>query len=279
LYQTLENKQKLISQVMTSKSPVRRADDIDEAVLTYAEIKALATGNPLIKEKMELDIALQRLTLMESAWKSERWSLEGAIAQLPGKINYAAALAELIVADITNLKPAPSFSMMVQGKHYTDENQAGFAILEHIKNAASPRPEIIGEYRGMKLEIGRDDGGKLWVMTLIGKARYSTELGDSARGNIMRLDNLIERMPKQAEAQRSKALSAERQLENVKAELEKPFAYADELTEKRTRLRELETELQLRENVSEDGVAAEPEEYDTPEPDGKMPERSDELCR
>jgi hypothetical protein len=155
--------------------------------------------------------------------------------------------------------------MTVRGKRFTDETQAGYAIMEYIKNAASPRPELIGEYRGMKLEVGRSEGGKLWVMTLIGKARYAAELGDSAKGNITRLDNLIERMPKQADAQRSKALDAERQLENAKAELLKPFAYADELAEKRARLLELEVELKLHERVSEDVAAAEPEEYDAQE--------------
>ena len=271
-WQLIENKQKFIGQIMTSKSPVRSCEDIDEAALTYAEVKALATGNPYIKEKMDLDIQVSKLKLMKANHTSQKYRLEDNIAKnYPQQIS---ALKERIAgmkADIATYnanKPADKdiFTMTVAGKTYDDRKEAGTAIIgicKEMKQANVALP--IGEYLGMKMNVTFDSFFRKFTLNMKGKLSHEVEIGSDPSGNITRIGNAMESMTKQLEDAIAKLANVEQQLETAKIEVEKPFPQEQELNDKLTRLAELNSLLDMDEkgedavDLDEDAAKPEPE--------------------
>ena len=271
LYQLVEGKQKFIGQIMTSKSPVRSAEDIDETALSYAEIKALCTGNPHIKEKMDLDIDVQRLKLLKANHLSQRYALEDQIIKvLPQKIASFEQRIEGYTADMNRLKEnthpnADGFSPMeVEGTVYTDKKAAGSAILAACKAMTSPDPVPLGQYRGFAMELSFESFSKEYRITLKGALHHTTGLGTDIFGNILRLDNLLGGMEERLVACREQLENANVQLDNAKVEVEKPFPQEDELKTKSARLDELNILLNMDKRDSEI-VDGEPDE-DAPSP-------------
>ena len=245
LWQTIENKQKFISQIMTSKLPVRVAEDVDENALNYAEIKALATGEPKIKEKMDLDNDVTKLKMLEANYKSNHYRLEDKVIKTyPDEI---ARLEKLIVAvkkDISNIEPQGDgenkfTSITINGAMITDKKEAGERLLECIKQVRFNEHKVIGKYRNMDLEVSYNFLTNEYNFSLNGATKHSGEFGTSADGNITRLDNVIEKMPEKLRRLEEELNNTKEQLENAKEELEKPFEKSDELREKITRLAEL----------------------------------------
>jgi len=258
LYQLVEGKQKFIGQIMTSKSPVRSAEDIDETALSYAEIKALCTGNPHIKEKMDLDIDVQRLKLLKANHLSQRYALEDQIIKyLPQKIVSLEQRIEGYTADMNRLKEnthpnEDGFSPMeVEGTVYTDKKAAGSAILAACKAMTSPDPVPLGQYRGFAMELSFESFTKEFRITLKGTLTHTTGLGTDIFGNILRLDNLLGGMEERLIACREQLENVNVQLANAKQEVEKPFPQEDELKTKSARLDELNILLNMDKRESE----------------------------
>ena len=252
LYQLVENKQKFIGQIMTSKSPVRSAEDVDEQALSYAEIKALATGNPYIKEKMDLDVAVSKLKLLKQNHLSQRYSLEDRIIKFyPQQIKQGEERISGYNADIQRAKEntflnADNFSpMIVEDVTYDEKKGAGSAILVACKAMTSPEPKSIGSYRGFNMELSFNSFEKEYVLTLVGSLRHSVSLGADIYGNITRLDNLISSMPDKLKACEERLADTKVQLENAKAEVERPFTQEEELSQKMERLAELNALLDM----------------------------------
>lgn len=245
LWQTIENKQKFISQIMTSKTPVRVAEDVDESSLNYAEIKALATGDPKIKEKMDLDNEVTKLKMLEANFKSNRYRLEDKVAKnYPEEIARTEKLIEAVKKDIANVEPKAEgeekfTSIAIFGEKITDKKLAGERLLEAIKTVKINESKVIGRYRNMDLEVSYNFFTNAHNFSLNGAAKHSGELGTSADGNITRLDNALEKMPEKLKRLEEKLTSTKEQLENAKEELKKPFEKADELKNKVLRLAEL----------------------------------------
>ena len=245
LWQTIENKQKFISQIMTSKTPVRVAEDVDESSLNYAEIKALATGDPKIKEKMDLDNEVTKLKMLEANYKSNRYRLEDKVAKnYPEEITRTEKLIEAVKKDIADVEPQGEgenkfTSITVLGEKITDKKLAGEKLLEAIKTIKINESKMIGKYRNMDLEVSYNFFTNEHNFSLNGAAKHSGELGTSADGNITRLDNALEKMPEKLKRLDEKLFSTKEQLENAKEELQKPFEKADELKNKVLRLAEL----------------------------------------
>lgn len=245
LWQTIENKQKFISQIMTSKTPVRVAEDVDESSLNYAEIKALATGDPKIKEKMDLDNEVAKLKMLEANYKSNRYRLEDKVAKnYPEEIARTEKLIEAVKKDISDVEPKAEgeekfTSITLFGEKIIDKKLAGEKLLEAIKTVKINESKIIGKYRNMDLEVSYNFFTNAHDFSLNGAAKHSGELGTSADGNITRLDNALEKMPEKLKRLEEKLISTKEQLENAKEELEKPFEKADELKSKVLRLAEL----------------------------------------
>lgn len=245
LWQTIENKQKFISQIMTSKTPVRVAEDVDESSLNYAEIKALATGDPKIKEKMDLDNEVTKLKMLEANYKSNRYRLEDKVAKTyPEEIARTENLIEAVKKDIENAQPQGSgenkfTSITINGEIIQDKKIAGEKLLEAIKGVKINESKVIGQYRNMDLEVSYNFFTNEHNFTLKGATNHSGELGTSADGNITRLDNAIDKMPERLNRLEEKLISTKEQLENAKEELTKPFEKADELKTKVLRLAEL----------------------------------------
>ncbi|HGI3507105.1 TPA: helicase-related protein [Streptococcus agalactiae] len=245
LWQTIENKQKFISQIMTSKTPVRVAEDVDESSLNYAEIKALATGDPKIKEKMDLDNEVTKLKMLEANYKSNRYRLEDKVAKTyPEEIARTEKLIEAVKKDIENAQPQGSgenkfTSITINGEIIRDKKIAGEKLLEAIKGVKINESKVIGQYRNMDLEVSYNFFTNEHNFTLRGATNHSGELGTSADGNITRLDNAIDKMPERLNRLEEKLVSTKEQLENAKEELKKPFEKADELKTKVLRLAEL----------------------------------------
>ena len=245
LWQTIENKQKFISQIMTSKTPVRVAEDVDESSLNYAEIKALATGDPKIKEKMDLDNEVTKLKMLEANFKSNRYRLEDKVAKnYPEKIARTEKLIEAVKKDIANVEPQGEgenkfTSITILGEKITDKKLAGEKLLEAISKVKINESKMIGKYRNMDLEVSYNFFTNSHNFSLNGATKHSGELGTSADGNITRLDNALEKMPERLKRLEEKLISTKEQLENAKEELEKPFEKADELKSKVLRLAEL----------------------------------------
>ncbi|HGR3965291.1 TPA: helicase-related protein [Streptococcus pneumoniae] len=245
LWQTIENKQKFISQIMTSKTPVRVAEDVDESSLNYAEIKALATGDPKIKEKMDLDNEVTKLKMLEANYKSNRYRLEDKVVKTyPEEIARTEKLIEAVKKDISEVEPKAEgeekfTSITINGEKISDKKIAGEKLLEAISKVKLNESKVIGQYRNMDLEVSYNFFTNEYNFSLNGAAKHSGELGTSADGNITRLDNALEKMPEKLKRLEEKLISTKEQLENAKEELKKPFEKADELKTKVLRLAEL----------------------------------------
>jgi len=255
LYQLVENKQRFIGQIMTSKSPVRSAEDIDETALSYAEIKALATGNPYIKEKMDLDIAVSKLKLLKSSHLSQKYALEDQIVKsFPAQIRKLEEMIEGYKADIekvqnTTLKSdadeAKFSPMTVMEQTCVLKEDAGKAILEACKKMTSPEPVIIGSYRGFELSLSFDTFSKEYKLTLKNTLSHSISLSTDTYGNITRMDNALEGLPAKLQASEQLLENTRQQLETAKLEVQRPFAQEEELKTKAARLAELDALLNL----------------------------------
>ena len=251
LWQTVENKQKFISQIMTSKSPVRSCEDIDEAALSYAEIKALCAGDERIREKMDLDVDVARLRLMKANHQSQQYRLEDNILRhFPAQIEENKGFLSGFEADMKTLEahphPKDGFAgMEVKGDFLTDKDNAGAAILEAFKDAKGLEPVPIGSYRGFSMSLTVENFGKDFILTLKGKMSHRVELGKDARGNLVRIDNALAQMPERYKTVQGRLENVQAQLATAKAELGKPFPQETELKEKSARLAELNAELNI----------------------------------
>ena len=252
LYQLVESKQKFISQIMTSKSPVRSADDVDEQALSYAEIKALASGNPLIKEKMDLDIEVSKLKLLKANHLNQRYSLEDAISKtFPKQIAESQARIAGYGADIAAIKEntypnADGFSPLVlAGTTHADKKEAGAALLTMCQNMLSPEAMQIGSYRGLMLELSFDSFSQEYRLAMIGQLRHTVTLGTDVFGNLQRMDNALEALPIKEQTCREQLSNLQTQLETAKVEVQKPFPREEELKAKTARLEELNALLNM----------------------------------
>ena len=270
LYQLVESKQKFISQIMTSKSPVRSAEDVDEQALSYAEIKALASGNPMIKEKMDLDIEVSKLKLLKSNHLSQRYSLEDAISKsFPVEIAAAKERISGYEADLAAVKEntapnADGFSpLTLMGVPHTDKKEAGAALLTMCQNMLPPEATQVGSYRGLTLELAFDTFAREYRLTMIGQLRHTVTLGTDVFGNLQRMDNALEALPLKQQTCREQLSNLQTQLETAKVEVQKPFLREEELKTKTARLEELNSLLNLDHKESE--IAdAEPDEAPRP---------------
>lgn len=246
LYQLVEGKQKFASQIMTSKSPVRSAEDIDEAALSYAEIKMLATGNPYIKEKMDLDIQVQKLKLLKSNFLSEKYALEDKVIKFyPQQIAYLKSRVEGLTKDFKTAKQHPKpideqpLGMTVLSVSYSEKAEAGQAIINACKLMRSPEPIVLGKYRGFNMNLLFDTINRNYVLRLKGIVSRDVELGSDASGNILRIDNSIERLEKELISTKNNLENTQKQFETAKQEIKKPFAREKELKTMLARLEEL----------------------------------------
>lgn len=271
LFQTLENKQKYISQIMTSKTPVRVAEDVDEATLNYAEIKALATGNPLIKEKMDLDVEVSKLKMLESNFKSNLYKLEDKVVKFyPKEIERLKERIENLKEDIKNVEPYREVdknlkednkftSLIIDGKKYIDKKIAGEFLLNKIKGVKIYKEmdkdgEKIGEYRNFDLSIKYDSFFNKYNFILKGKGEYRGEFGTDEIGNITRMDNVLDKLPERLENTISKLKDTEEQFQTAKIEIQKTFPQAELLKDKTLRLAEVNNLLDMgkSEDISQD---------------------------
>lgn len=268
LYQLVEGKQKFASQIMTSKSPVRSCEDIDETALSYAEIKMLATGNPHIKEKMDLDIQVQKLRLLKSSFLSEKYALEDKIIKFyPQEIARRADVIAGLKSDMERVAehPKPSdetfVGMTVKGAFYSEKADAGNAILEACKAMTNPDPIHLGEYRGFTMELYFE--AREYKVRLKGELGYPVTLGTDTFGNITRLDNALEGLPKRLEMNEMELDNLKKQFETAKVDVERPFPQEEELKAKTDRLNELNALLNVDKRENEI-VGGEPDEGEEP---------------
>ena len=264
LYQLVEGKQKFASQIMTSKSPVRSCEDIDETALSYAEIKMLATGNPHIKEKMDLDIQVQKLRLLKSSFLSEKYALEDKIIKFyPQEIARRSDVIAGLKSDMERVAehPKPSdetfVGMTVKGAFYSEKADAGNAILEACKAMTNPEPIPLGEYRGFTMELYFE--AREYKVRLKGELGYPVTLGTDTFGNITRLDNALEGLPKRLEMNEMELDNLKKQFETAKVDVERPFPQEEELKAKTDRLNELNALLNVDKRENEI-VGGEPDE-------------------
>ena len=255
LWQTIENKQRFISQIMSSKSPVRACDDVDETALSYAEIKALCAGDPRIKEKMDLDIEVAKLRLMKADYQSNQFKLEDQILkQYPEEIRQAQEWAKGYRADMALLEahPLPKdgfVGMAIKGKRIADKEAAGKMLLEACR--LSPHDMELGEYRGMKMTVDYDSYRQEVKLILRGEMSHTVTMGTDVYGNLTRIENALANMPQKLEKAEERIAELERQTEQAKAELGKPFAQEKELEAKAARLAELNAALNIDEKRKE----------------------------
>ena len=255
LWQTIENKQRFISQIMSSKSPVRACDDVDETALSYAEIKALCAGDPRIREKMDLDIEVAKLRLMKADYQSNQFKLEDQILkQYPEEIRQAQERAKGYRADMALLEahPLPKdgfVGMAIKGKRIADKEAAGKMLLEACR--LSPHDMELGEYRGMKMTVDYDSYRQEVKLILRGEMSHTVTMGTDVYGNLTRIENALANMPQKLEKAEERIAELERQTEQAKAELGKPFAQEKELEAKAARLAELNAALNIDEKRKE----------------------------
>ena len=267
LYQTLENKQKFISQIMTSKSPVRSCDDVDEQALSYAEIKALCAGNPLIKEKMDLDIDVARLKVLKADHQSQQYRMEDKLLKyFPAEIEKQTGYIHGFEADIKTVEAHPQISegfcgMDIRGKHYAEKADAGEWILAACKEVKGSDPVPLGSYRGFQMELSFDSFRHEYDITLKGSMSHRVALGTDARGNITRLDNALAGITERLERANEQLTNLYNQQEATKGELGKPFPQEAELMAKSQRLAELDAALNM-----EDAVESRAENKSTERP-------------
>ena len=255
LWQTIENKQRFISQIMSSKSPVRACDDVDETALSYAEIKALCAGDPRIREKMDLDIEVAKLRLMKADYQSNQFKLEDQILkQYPEEIRQAQERVKGYRADMALLEahPLPKdgfVGMAIKGKRIADKEAAGKMLLEACR--LSPHDMELGEYRGMKMTVDYDSYRQEVKLVLRGEMSHTVTMGTDVYGNLTRIENALANMPQKLEKAEERIAELERQTEQAKAELGKPFAQEKELEAKAARLAELNAALNIDEKRKE----------------------------
>ena len=254
LYQLVESKQKFISQIMTSKSPVRSAEDVDEVALSFAEVKMLATGDARFKEKMDLDIQVSKLRVLKQSYLSEHYDLEDRVLKYyPQTIKeYEERIAgyENDAALVEQHKPQGEDKfcpMTLKGMTYTEKADAGEMLLAICKDYPMSAATEIGSYRGFRIEIYYDTVNAHYCMNLCGKAKHKVDLGADALGNLTRIENELSKLPARLEAAKTKKAETIAQLETAKEEIKKPFAFEDELKEKTERLNALNIELNLNE--------------------------------
>lgn len=251
LWQTVEQKQKFISQIFTSKSPVRVADDIDPTALSFAEIKALSTGNPHIKEKMELDMEVSKLKLIKSSFMSQIYDLEDKVIKYyPKKISEISARIKGLEADIETAHKHPKTedrfnTMTIDGFGYFEKEKAGKALIERCKKMTSEEPVLIGDYRGFSMELSFDSFQKQFYVSLKNELSHKVELGTDVFGNIQRIDNAIDGLEKRLEISKEELANTNTQFETAKAEAKRPFPQEAELQEKTKRLAAVEVLLKM----------------------------------
>ena len=269
-YQLVENKQKFISQIMTSKSPVRSAEDIDETALSYAEIKALATGNPHIKEKMELDTEVAKLKLLKSSFMSQKYELEDKVIKYyPQEIKRLTETIECagkdkLIAEKYPKKEGVFYPMTIDDTAYSEKDKAGQALIERCKAMTSSDPVMVGEYRGFKMILSIDMFVSEHKMTLQGSRSYSFSIGASVLGNIQRIDNAIENIPKFKDEYTQKLEETKQQFEVAKTENKNAFPREAELAEKIQRLAELDALLNINKHENDGIDMSEPDEGEAP---------------
>ena len=254
LYQLVESKQKFISQIMTSKSPVRSAEDVDEVALSFAEVKMLATGDARFKEKMDLDIQVSKLRVLKQSYLSEHYDLEDRVLKYyPQTIKeYEERIAgyenDAALAEQHKPQGEDKFCpMTLKGMTYTEKADAGEMLLAICKDYPMSAPTEIGSYRGFRMEIFYDTVNAHYCMNLCGKAKHKVDLGADALGNLTRIENELSKLPARLEVAKTKKAETIAQLETAKEEIKKPFAFEDELKEKTERLNALNIELNLNE--------------------------------
>ena len=285
-WQLVENKQKFISQIMTSKSPARSCEDLDEAALTYAEIKALAAGNPMIKEKMDLDIQVARLRTLKAAYTSQHYRLEDAIAvAFPRQIKGTEHRIRAFEQDIQTVKEHQSydadkkliFSIELDGKTYDKREDAGKALLGLVGAAVrATKPVPVGHYAGFEITVEYKPLEKVFHAHLVGEATHTTELGNDAAGNMIRFQNVVSALPQDLNRLHGSLEQLTKQLTNAEEELKQPFLQEQELSDKSARLAELDALL----NVGNDApiIEGEAEELEE-EPEDALIQSDDELER
>jgi hypothetical protein len=252
LFQTVEKKQEFISQIMTSKSPVRSCDDVDEDALSYAEIKALCAGNPHIKEKMQLDVEVAKLKLLKSDHQSQQYRLQDdLLTNFPKRISESKGFIESFNMDLQRLETHKHSSeegispMTIGNKIYTDRGEAGAALMESFKGINTTTTAKIGSYRGFDMLLSFDTINKQFNLAMKGSMTHTVNLGDDAFGNITRINNAFDRIPQRLQSVEAQLQTLYDQTENAKAELEKPFAFETEFAEKSARLAELDSMLNM----------------------------------
>jgi predicted DNA-binding protein YlxM (UPF0122 family) len=279
LYQILENKQRFISQIMTSKSPVRSAEDIDETALSYAEVKALATGNPYIKEKMDLDIQVSKLKLLKANHLSQKYALEDRLLKhYPQQIKsteeriarYEKDLAlyekhSVLESAKDGTDDSKFAGMVVKGVSYTEKAKAGAAILEACKMMTSPEPQELGSYMGFPMLFSFDGFNKQYQISLRGSLSHTATLGTDIHGNITRLNNVLAEIPKKLEYCKEQLKTLHQQMETAKLQVDIPFEKEEELQAKSARLSELNILLNMDKNENEVLDGEPDEDMDVPE--------------
>ena len=276
MWQTVEQKQKFISQIFTSKSPVRVADDIDPTALSFAEIKALSTGNPHIKEKMELDMEVSKLKLIKSSFMSQIYDLEDKVVKFyPKQIAEIAARIKGFEKDIETVKQYPKVedkfnTMTIDGFGYYEKEKAGNALIERCKIMTSEEPVNIGDYRGFSMELSFDSFQKLFYVTLVGSLSHKVELGTDVFGNIQRIDNALEGFEKRLEIAKEELANTNTQYETAKVEAKREFPQEAELQEKTKRLAAVEALLKM--DKKDDNV------IDTDVSDAEVPQQKREYA-
>ena len=258
LWQTIENKQKFISQIMTSKSPVRSCDDADEQALSYAEIKALCAGDPRIKERMELDVEVAKLRMMKADYQSNLFRLQDFVTVSgPSQIRESELLIDGLKADIELLSSHPHpedgfIGMEVQGQHFSKRGLAGEALLTACKQISSSDPVLVGEYRGFKISVQFNPLSQQHEVKLKGCLTHYVQLGDDGQGNVIRMDNMLNDLSNRLEKNQNHLADLLHQVEQAKEQLKKPFSQEEELQLKSSRLAELSAQLSLGENTVQD---------------------------
>ena len=259
MWQTIENKQKFIGQVMTSKSPVRSCEDVDETALSYAEVKALATGNPYIKEKMDLEVSVSRLKLVKANFLSQKYSLEDRLLkQYPRDVKMLEERITGYDADIARYEQNKSDEfpgMTVRGIRYEEKKEAGMALLQACKAKTSPEPTHAGSYKGFDLMLSYNPVDRSFKVSMMGTLSHAVELGEDVFGNIQRMDNALNSLPHKKEREEAQLAELKKQMDNAKEEIDRPFPQEEELAAKSARLAELDAMLNMdkRENETVDG--------------------------
>ena len=271
MWQTVENKQKFISQIMTSKSPVRSAEDIDETALSYAEIKALSAGNPYIKEKMELDTEVAKLKMVKSSFQNEKYDLEDKVLKYyPNRIAFLTQTIQALKVDTEVVKQHPKVEdvfnpLTIDGVTYTDKKQAGEALIERCKKLTSVDDVHIGEYRGFQLYAKIYTISKTINIEIKNELSYSIEVGADTFGNIQKLDNVLARIEPRIEENELALEETKKQFEVAKVESQKEFPQEAELKEKLERLATLDALLNMDKKGNDKVIMGEPDEAELPQ--------------